>query len=113
MKEDLDAKPLSLAALHILLALAGEDRHGYGIMQDIADQSGGKYRLGPGTLYDNLKKLMESGLVDEVAVKGDDPRRRVYTLTRFGSRVLTEEMDCLDQVIRRARRQLKAAAATR
>ena len=57
--------PLSPATLHILLALAGEDRHGYGIMQAIARQSEGQYKLGPGTLYDNLQKLMNQGMVEE------------------------------------------------
>ena len=66
MKEDFSAYlPLSPANLHILLSLAGEDRHGYGIMQDVARQSGGQYKLGPGTLYDNLQKLMHHGIVDE------------------------------------------------
>ena len=61
--------PLSPATLHILLALAAEDRHGYGIMQDIARQSEGKYKLGPGTLYDNLQKLMNQGMVEEAKRK--------------------------------------------
>jgi DNA-binding PadR family transcriptional regulator len=58
MNEDLTAfLPLSPASLHILLSLAGEDRHGYGIMQEIARQSDGQYKMGPGTLYDNLQKM--------------------------------------------------------
>ena len=56
--------PLSPAALHILLALASEDRHGYGIMREIARQSDGRYKLGPGTLYDNLQKLLDQGIVE-------------------------------------------------
>ena len=65
MKDDLSAMlPLSPAALHILLALAAEDRHGYGIIKEVARQSRGHYKLGSGTLYDNLQKLMERGLVD-------------------------------------------------
>ena len=55
--------PLSSATLHILLALAGGDLHGYGIIQEVARNSDGHYRLGPGTLYDNLKKLMDAGWV--------------------------------------------------
>ena len=71
MKDDLSKfLPLSPAALHILLALAGEDMHGYGIMQEVARQSEGAYKLGPGTLYDNLQRLMDQGMVD-----GDFERR--------------------------------------
>ena len=97
--------PLSPATLHILLALAGEERHGYGIMQEVARQSEGKYKLGPGTLYDNLQKLMNQGMVEESAAPapGDDPRRRYYRLTRFGRGVLSAEITRLDGVVRHAR----------
>src|ERR1051326_1861048 len=102
--------PLSPAALHILLALAGEDRHGYGIMQEVARQSEGKYQLGPGTLYDNLQKLMGQGSVEETGTraKNDDPRRRYYRLTRFGRGLLATEVERLDSVIREARMHLRA-----
>jgi len=67
MKEHLsEFLPLSPATLHILLSLAGGDLHGYGIMQEVARQSEGQYKLGPGTLYDNLQKLIEGRLVQEV-----------------------------------------------
>src|SRR2546429_4684200 len=66
MKEDLSAMlPLAPAALHILLALAGEDRHGYGIIKEVARQSEHHYKLGSGTLYGNLEKLLDRGLVKE------------------------------------------------
>jgi len=102
--------PLSPAALHILLALAGEDRHGYGIMQEVARQSDGQYRIGPGTLYDNLQKLMTQGIVEESAspARNDDPRRRYYRLTRFGRALLAAEVERLDTVIREARIHLRA-----
>ncbi len=102
--------PLSPAALHILLALAGEDRHGYGIMQEVARQSDGQYRIGPGTLYDNLQKLMTQGIVEESAgpTSNDDPRRRYYRLTRFGRALLAAEVERLDSVIREARIHLRA-----
>ena len=102
--------PLSPAALHILLALAGEDLHGYGIMQEIARQSEGKYRIGPGTLYDNLKKLFRQGLVEETArrASGDDPRRRYYRLKGLGRGVLAAEVERLDGVLREARAHLRA-----
>jgi DNA-binding PadR family transcriptional regulator len=101
--------PLSTAALHILLALASEDRHGYGIMQEVARQSEGQYRLGPGTLYDNLQKLMTQGIVEETAsrLRDDDPRRRYYRLTRFGRGLLAAEVERLDSVIREARMHLR------
>jgi len=105
--------PLSPATLHILLALAAEDRHGYGIMQDIARQSEGKYKLGPGTLYDNLQKLMTQGMVEEAKrkpAKDDDPRRRYYRLTSFGSGLLSAEIARLEGVVREARMHLRPQA---
>ena len=114
MKEDLRSfLPLSPATLHILLGLAGEPRHGYGIMQDVARQSNGQYKLGPGTLYDNLQKLMGQGLVEEVRMKiaGDDPRRRYYGLTDLGRRVLEADIERLKNVVREARVLLKPSAS--
>lgn len=111
MTEDLSPfLPLSPATLHILLALAGEDRHGYGIMQEVARQSEGQYKLGPGTLYDNLEKLMNQAIVDEVPRRSatDDPRRRYYTLTGLGRRILSAEVARLDRVVREARMRLRA-----
>ena len=101
--------PLSPAALHILLALAAEDLHGYGIMQEIARQSEGRYKIGPGTLYDNLKKLLHQGLVEETASRpaGDDPRRRYYRLKGLGRGVLAAEAERLDGVVREARAHLR------
>src|SRR5258706_12414845 len=77
--------PLSAASLHILLALAGDELHGYGIMLEAARQSDGKYKLGPGTLYDNLKKLLAAGNVGGGRGQpvGGDPRRRDYPVTRL------------------------------
>ena len=101
--------PLSPAALHILLALAAEDLHGYGIMQEIARQSEGRYKIGPGTLYDNLKKLLHQGLVEETENRaaGDDPRRRYYRLRALGRGVLAAEAERLDGVVREARAHLR------
>jgi DNA-binding PadR family transcriptional regulator len=102
--------PLSPAALHILLSLAGEDRHGYGIMQEVARQSEGQYKIGPGTLYDNLQKLMTQSLVEESRrpPAHDDPRRRYYGLTSFGRGVLSAEVSRLETVVREARVHLRA-----
>lgn len=100
--------PLSPATLHILLALAGEERHGYGIMQEVAQQSDGRYKLGPGTLYDNLQRLMTQGLVQESARDGEEEsRRRYYRLTPVGRRVLSVELDRLEQVVLRGRLRLQ------
>jgi DNA-binding PadR family transcriptional regulator len=101
--------PLSPAALYILLSLAGEDRHGYGIMQEVARQSEGQYKLGPGTLYDNLQKLMTQGLVEESPrpPAHDDPRRRYFRLTSFGRGVLSAEVARLETVVREARVHLR------
>lgn len=105
--------PLSAATLHILLALAGEELHGYGIMLEAARQSGGKYKLGPGTLYDNLKKLMAAGIVEESGrlPAGEDPRRRYYRLTGLGRRVLAGEISRLEGVLREAKAALRGTRA--
>jgi DNA-binding PadR family transcriptional regulator len=101
--------PLSPPTLHILLALAGDDLHGYGIMQEIARQSDGLYKLGPGTLYDNLQKLIQGGWVQELGQRrgDDDPRRRYYRLTDTGRQVLKAETARLTQVVREARLRLR------
>jgi DNA-binding PadR family transcriptional regulator len=109
MNERLDEfLPLSPATLHILLSLAGEDLHGYGIMQEVARQSEGRYKLGPGTLYDNLQKLIQRKLVQEVShrSKDDDPRRRYYRLTSLGRGVLSSEITRLEGVVREGKVRL-------
>lgn len=116
MNEDLHSYlPLTPATLHILLALAGEDRHGYAIMQEVARQSDHQYKLGPGTLYENLDKLVARGLVKRVSSRmpGDDPRRRYYRLTELGSRVLAADIERLKNVVREAKLRLPAAEASR
>jgi DNA-binding PadR family transcriptional regulator len=109
MKRDpQQSAPLSPATLHILLALAAEDLHGYGIIQEIARQSEDRYKVGPGTLYDNLKKLMDAGLVADApksaSARGDD--RRFYRLTIDGRKTLSVEIDRLQSVVRQARLRL-------
>lgn len=100
--------PLSSAAFHILLALAEGDLHGYGIIQRVARESSGQYKLGPGTLYDNLKKLMTQGLVAHVADRpaADDSRRRYYRLTALGRGVFAAEVKRLEAALRQARAHL-------
>jgi DNA-binding PadR family transcriptional regulator len=116
MKDDTSSfLPLSPATLHILLSLAAEDLHGYAIMQEVARQSEGTYKLGPGTLYDNLQKLIERKLVQELGRRpgDDDPRRRYYRLTSLGRGVLTAETDRLGEVVREARSRLQIAKPRR
>jgi DNA-binding PadR family transcriptional regulator len=110
MKSDAnDFIPLAPAALHILLALAGEDLHGYGIMQEVARQSDGRYKLGPGTLYDNLQRLLDQGLAQEARRPGnEDPRRRYYHLSSLGRGVLSSEIARLEGVVREGRLRLQA-----
>jgi DNA-binding PadR family transcriptional regulator len=100
--------PLNPATLHILLALAGEDLHGYAIMQEVARQSEGRYKLGPGTLYDNLQRLLSQGVVQERGRSTGDARRRYYRLTALGRGVLTAEIARLESMIRDAKLHLHA-----
>ena len=100
--------PMAPATLHILLALAEEDRHGYGIMQEVQRQTEGRYRLGPGTLYDNLARLVREGLVAETE---QDARRKYYRLTATGRRVLSAEVARLETVVRDARLLLPVRTA--
>ena len=104
--------PLNPATLHILLALAGEDLHGYAIMQHVAERSEGRYKLGPGTLYDNLQRLLDQGLVKELAQergRSGDSRRRYYRLSALGRGVLAAEISRLETVIRDAKLHLQTA----
>jgi DNA-binding PadR family transcriptional regulator len=100
-------RPLSSAALHILLALSESDLHGYGIMQSVKRQSGGNFRLGPGTLYANLDRLLASGLVGETERQlKDGNTRREYRLTPGGEQALRLEIRRLRQVVDTARTRL-------
>ena len=111
MKDDHRAVlPLNPATLHILLALAGEDLHGYAIMQEVLRQSEGSYKLGPGTLYDNLQRLAAQGLVAERRARSgdDDPRRRYYRLTPLGRGVLSAEISRLERVVRDGKLRIQA-----
>ena len=90
-----DQLPLSPAVFHILLALADEERHGYGIMQEVERRTDGQVQLGPGTLYGAIKRLLKNGLIEEIDERPDpelnDERRRYYRLTSFGERVARAE----------------------
>ena len=91
----------SLIHLHMLLALADGDRHGYGIKQEVERQTEGAVRLGPGTLYEAIQRLELTGLITEVDAppQDDDRPRRYYRLTRQGWAVLREEIDRLQRLL--------------
>ncbi len=99
--------PLPTATFHILLALADEDRHGYAIIQDVERRTGGALRLGPGTLYRSIQRMLEQGLVVETqqrpAPELDDERRRYYRITEFGAAVARAETGRLAQLVKWAR----------
>lgn len=102
-REPEEMLPLTPAVLHIMLALLDGERHGYGIMQEIAQRTGGKMRMGPGTLYGSLKRMIEDGLIEESGERPDpaldDERRRYYRLTALGQRVIHAEIRRLEQII--------------
>jgi DNA-binding PadR family transcriptional regulator len=99
--------PLPTAVFHILIALADRNRHGYSIMQDVAARTGGKVQLSAGTLYSSIRRMLEQGLIEELANSPDpsssDERRRYYRLTRFGKRVAAEEVERLNALVQQAR----------
>jgi DNA-binding PadR family transcriptional regulator len=101
--------PLAPATFEILLALVDGERHGYAIMKEVTTRTEGAVRLGPGTLYGALKRLLEAGLVDEGSERADpelgDDRRRYYRLTNFGLRVARMEARRLDAMVRAARQK--------
>jgi len=101
--------PLPPATFHILLALADGELHGYAIMKGVTARSEGGVRLGPGTLYGSLKRLLEAGLVEEGGERADpergDERRRYYRLTPLGLSVARAEARRLDAMVRAARRK--------
>ena len=99
--------PLAPAALHILLCLSTEARHGYGIMREVARQSDEQYKLGPGTLYGSIKRMLADGMIEETEERPDpdmdDERRRYYRLTDFGYRVARAEAERLAHLVKTAR----------
>lgn len=99
--------PLKPQWFHILLALAGGEQHGYGIMQEVLDRTGGKVRLWPATLYGSIKRMTEADLIegseDRPAPEFDDARRRYYRMTALGRRVLDAECERLQDLVRSIR----------
>lgn len=101
--------PLTPAVFFILLALADGEKHGYAIMQLVAEQSGKRVRMGPGTLYTTIQRLLDLQLIEEVrgpdATTERDSRRRYYRLTGAGKDILQAELSRIDEVVRLARRK--------
>ena len=99
--------PLQPATFHILLAVADEDRHGYAIIQDVADRTGGALRLSAGTLYRSIQRMLEQGLIVEPrerpAPEDDDERRRYYRITPLGASVAKAEARRLSDLVKMAR----------
>jgi DNA-binding PadR family transcriptional regulator len=98
--------PLKPAAFHILLSLADSSRHGYGIMLEVQERTKGSVKLGPGTLYSAIKRLLADELIAEEAEKLDgtldDERRRYYSLTQLGRRVITLDAERLADLVEMA-----------
>ena len=103
------------AVIHVLLALAGGERHGYAILKDVQLNAGSRLRFGPGTIYGTLQRLMEAGWVEEAASPGADvdPRRRYYRMTRSGREALGAEVDRLGALLDTARAHRIRPRATR
>ena len=111
VKPDADT-PLTPAIHLILLALLSGDRHGYAIMQAVETLTGGDTRLGPGTLYSSIKKMIAGGLIEESGErpdpKLDDERRRYYRISALGRRVVATETDRLERLVRYSRDYVRA-----
>jgi DNA-binding PadR family transcriptional regulator len=109
-----DLLPLTPVVLHILLALAAGERHGYAVAQDVEALTDGAVRMGPGTLYGSLQRMLTAGLIEETVAGDADRARRYYRATAFGRRVLDRELERLARVVdhARARRLLPRPRAT-
>jgi DNA-binding PadR family transcriptional regulator len=105
--DPLELLPLTPAVFHILLSLAEGERHGYGIMQEVESRTQNQVRLGPGTLYGSIKRMLADGLIEESGERADprldNERRRYYRLTRFGRRVAVAEAHRLERLVVAAR----------
>lgn len=99
--------PLTPAVFYVMLSLADGEKHGYAIMQETTALSDGKFRMGPGTLYATLQRLLDTGLIEEVAGKRgtEDSRRRYYRLAGRAKSLLESELARMDSAVRMARRR--------
>jgi len=109
--------PLTPAVFHVLLALADGERHGYAIMQEVAESTGGRIRMGPGTLYGTIKRLLEARMIEESDERPDpdldDERRRYYRLTALGQRAVRAEAQRYAEMAQIARRKRLIGKAVR
>lgn len=98
-----NSTPLTPAVLHILLALSAKERHGYGIMKQVEEESQGKVKMGPGTLYGSIGRMIDAGLLREsdkkVDPELDDERRVYYTITALGEKALAAELQRYSDVV--------------
>lgn len=101
--------PLTAAVFHILLALADGEKHGYAIMKEVESQTSGQVKMGPGTLYGSIKRMLAAGLIDETGARVDnglsDERRRYYALTGVGESLLQAESKRMEDAVDAARRK--------
>jgi DNA-binding PadR family transcriptional regulator len=107
-------KPLPGASLHIVLALLEGELHGYALMRRVAELSDGAVRMGPGTLYGTLNRLVEDGLIEETTdevERDDNERRRYYRLSGVGRTVALEELDRLRALVHRVAKHLPGSIA--
>jgi DNA-binding PadR family transcriptional regulator len=109
-----DLLPLTPAVFHILLALADGERHGYAVMREVLESTAGKIRMGPGTLYGTIKRMLADRLIEESDERPDpaldDERRRYYRLTDFGARVAFAETKRMSDLVKAARGKRLIAA---
>ena len=110
-------QPLTPAVFHILLALADGEKHGYLIMKDVEAQTSGRLKMGPGTLYGSIKRMLTAGFIEEAEERPDpsldDERRRYYRLSNMGQKVLSTESQRLEQAVKIARqKQVLACLST-
>jgi DNA-binding PadR family transcriptional regulator len=109
-REPASFQPLPQAQFHVLVALTGGAKHGYAVMQAVEASSDGVVRMGPATLYGTLKRLVDQGLIEELAqppAPQDDQRRRYYRLTGLGERVCSAEAERVARLVRVARANLR------
>ncbi len=103
-KKTISYQPLTTAVFHILLALADGEKHGYAIMKDIEAQTDGQIKMGPGTLYGSIKRMVAAGLIEESGQRPDpamdDERRRYYRLTGLGQTVVNAESNRLAELVK-------------
>jgi DNA-binding PadR family transcriptional regulator len=108
-EQQFSQQPLTPAVFHILLSLADGEKHGYGIMKNVEAQTRGQIKMGPGTMYGSIKRMLAAGLIEETEERPDpeldDERRRYYKLTAAGRKVAVAETQRLTQVLKIARQK--------